>query len=92
MFFNPLRFQRADLCCQFALCNYRGLFVKGDLVCGLEQVLRYGGHDHLCVGFGDVEVSCALKPKEPLHRAKAPFDAKVLLRDPLVKALLRLAQ
>ena len=37
-----------------------GLFVKGDLVCGLEQVLRYGGHDHLCVGFGDVEVSCAL--------------------------------
>ena len=69
-----------------------GLFIKGDLVCGLEQVLRDGGQNHLCVGFGDVEVSCAMQLKEPLHRAKAPFDAKVLLRDSLVKALLRLAQ
>ena len=69
-----------------------GLFIKGDLVCGLEQVLPDCGHNHLCMGFGEVEVSCALLPKEPPHRAKAPFDAKVLLGDPLVKALLRLAQ
>ena len=48
--------------------------------------------DHLHVGFGDPEVSRSMQSKEPLHRAKALFDAKALLGDQLVKALLRLAQ
>ena len=42
VFSGPLRFQRADWHCQFAFCKCRGLFVKGDLVCGLEQFLRDG--------------------------------------------------
>jgi len=53
--------------------------------------LRDGGHDHLRVGFGDPEVSRSMQSKEPLHCAKALFDAKALFGNQLAKALLRLA-
>ena len=56
-----------------------------DRVCGLEQGLREGGHDHLRVGFGDPEVSHPRQFKQPLHCAKALFDAKVLLGVSLLK-------
>ena len=85
MFFSLLRFQRADLCFRFALCDCRGLSVESDLVYGLEQGLREGGHDHLRVGFGDPEVSHPRQFKQPLHCAKALFGNQ------LAKALLRLA-
>ena len=62
-----------------------------DRVCGLEQGLREGGHDHLRVGFGDPEVSHSRQSKQPQHCAKALFDAKALFGDQLAKALLRLA-
>ena len=54
-----------------------------DRVCGLEQGLREGGHDHLRVGFGDPEVSHLRQSKQPLHCAKALFDAKTLFGDQL---------
>jgi len=57
VFSNPLRFQQADLCFWFALCDCWGLSVESNLVCGLEQGLREGGHDHLRVDFGNPEVS-----------------------------------
>jgi hypothetical protein len=80
VFSNPLRFQRADLCFRFALCNCRGLSVESDLVYGLEQGLREGGHDHLRVSFGDPEVSRSIQSKQTLHVVKALCDAKALLQ------------
>ena len=62
-----------------------------DRVCGLEQGLREGGHDHLRVGFGNPEVSHSRQSKQPQDFAKSLFDAKALFGDQLVKALLRLA-
>ena len=50
-------------------------------VCGHEQGLREGGHDHLRVGFDDPEVSRLRQSKQLLHCAKALFDAKALLGD-----------
>ncbi|MEJ6770204.1 MAG: hypothetical protein QNK95_11965, partial [Paracoccaceae bacterium] len=58
---------------------------------GLEQGLREGDHDHLRVGFDGPEVSHPRQSKQPLHCAKALFDAKALFGNQLVKALLRLA-
>ena len=78
MFFSLLRFQRAALCFRFALCDCRGLSVESDLVCGLEQGLREGGHDHLRVDFGDPEVSRSIQSKQPLHGIKALFDTEVV--------------
>ena len=52
-----------------------------DRVCDHEQGLREGGHDHLRVGFDDPEVSRSRQSKQPLHCAKALFDAKALLGD-----------
>jgi len=54
-------------------------------VCGHEQGLREGGHDHLRVGFDDPEVSRSRQSKQLLHCAKALFDAKVLLGVSLLK-------
>ena len=50
---------------------------------GLEQGLREGGHDHLRVGFDGPEVSHPRQSKQPLHCAKALFDAKALFGDQL---------
>ena len=91
MFFSLLRFQRADLCFRFALCDCRGLSVESDLVYGLEQGLREGGHDHLRVDFGDPEVLRSIQSKQPLQCTKALCDAKALLGDQLAKALLQWA-
>ena len=34
--------------------------VESYFVCGLEEVLRDGGHDHLRMGFSDTEVARAV--------------------------------
>ncbi|MDB3912500.1 hypothetical protein N9381_12125 [Paracoccaceae bacterium] len=75
----------------FALCDCLGLSVESDLVCGLEQGLREGSHDHLRVDFGGPEVSRPRQSKQLPHCAEPLFDAKALLGDQLVKALLRWA-
>jgi hypothetical protein len=78
VFSSLLRFQRADLCFWFALCDCRGLSVESDLVCGLEQGLREGGHDHLRVDFGDPEVLRSIQSKQPLHGIKALFNTETV--------------
>ena len=78
MFFSLLRFQRADLCFRFALCDCRGLSVESDLVCGLEQGLQEGGHEHLRVGLGDPEVLRSIQSKQPLHGIKALFNTETV--------------
>ena len=78
MFFSLLRFQRADLCFRFALCDCRGLSVESDLVCGLEQGLREGGHDHLRVCLGDPKVLRSIQFKQPLHGIKALFNTETV--------------
>jgi hypothetical protein len=49
-----------------------------DLVYGLEQGLREGGHDHLRVDFDDPEVLRSIQSKQPLHGIKALFDTEAV--------------
>jgi IS5 family transposase len=58
------------------LCDCEGLRVEGNFVCGLEQVLPDRGHRHLGVGFSEPKIACAVQAEEPLHRAKALFNAE----------------
>ena len=83
VFSNPLRFQRVDWRFRFALCDCWSLSVESDLVCGLEQGLREGDHDHLRVGFGDPEVSHSRQSKQLQDFAKPLFVAKALFGDQL---------
>ena len=62
-----------------------------DLVCRLEEILRDGGHDHLCIGFGDAKVAAPVQTKEPLYCAKIRLGPETALWDQLVESLLRLA-
>ena len=62
-----------------------------DRVCGLEQGLREGGHDHLRMGFGGPEVSHPRQSKQLQDFTKPLLVAKALFGNQLAKALLRLA-
>jgi hypothetical protein len=47
-------------------------------VCGLEQGLQEGGHEHLRVGLGDPEVLRSIQSKQPLHGIKALFNTETV--------------
>ena len=55
VFSCPAPFEGAESFCRFGFCDCRGWLGAGHLVCGLEKVLRDGGHDHLRAGFGALE-------------------------------------
>jgi len=57
---GPLAFSGRIRSGLFWLCYCKGLWVECDLVCGLEEVLTDGGHDHLRVCFCDPEVTGAV--------------------------------
>jgi hypothetical protein len=67
------------------------LLGERDLVCCLEEILRDGGHDHLCIGFGDAKVAAPVQIKEPLYCAKTWLDPETALLDQPVESLLRFA-
>ena len=78
MFTAPLRFQRTKEVRGFGLCDCCGLWIESDFVCGLEEVLRDGGHDHLRMCFGHSEVTGAVQAKEALHCAEALLDTETM--------------
>ena len=61
------------------LSDCQGLLVERDLFCGLEEVLRDGSHDYLCVGFGHAKEARSMQIKEPLHHAKTLLNPETAL-------------
>ena len=57
------------------------------LVCGLEQGLREGGHDHLRVDFGDPEVLRSIQSKQLLQCTKALFTTETVFLNQFFNAV-----
>ena len=73
------------------LSDCQSLLVDRDLFCGLEEVLRDGGHDYLPVGFGNAKKTRSMQTKGSLHHAKTLLNPETALSDQPDESLLRLA-